>query len=313
MTTALFSHTDCLGHNPQPGHPECPERFSAVMEALDHPDFENLLRREAPFASRDDVALVHPREHVDAVLDAMPAAGDHILAFDGDTAAGPGTHDAVLRGVGAAIACVDAVMSFEVQNGFCAVRPPGHHAEAEKVMGFCFFNGVAVAAQYARAKYGLTRVAVVDFDVHHGNGTQAIFWADPNLFYGSTHQAPFYPGSGAASETGQNNQGNIVNAPLAAGAGSGVFRAAMQGLILPALEEFAPELVLISAGFDAHKDDPLGGLALVEADFSWATEALCSVAKAHAQDRVVSVLEGGYNLDALGRSAAAHVKALMAA
>ncbi len=307
MTTLLYTHEACLAHDTGRHHPESPSRLRAVLDGLDAAAFAPLLRRAAPLADRDDVARAHSRRFVDALLAAIPATGHG--AIDADTIVSPGSGEAALRAAGAVIAAVDAVIAGEARNAFCAVRPPGHHAEPDRAMGFCLFNNVAIGAHRARHAHGLARVAAIDFDVHHGNGTQAIFAADPHLFYGSTHQMPLYPGTGARGETGV---ANIVNAPLRPNAGSTEFRQAMTTIILPALEEFRPELVMISAGFDAHRADPLAQLNLVEADFAWVTERLVELAGRHAKGRVVSSLEGGYDLDALAASAAAHVAALMA-
>jgi len=311
LTTLLYSHDDCLAHDTGANHPERPARLAAVDEALSLVDFVSLDRRNAPMGDRDQIARVHPPEFVDNVFAAIPNAGMNFL--DPDTVASPGSGDAALRSVGAVCAAVDAVVSGEAGNAFCAVRPPGHHAEPDRAMGFCLFNSVAIAAEHARHAYGLERVAVVDFDVHHGNGTQAAFWQDANLMYASTHQYPYYPGTGAASEQGEDSQGNIVNVPLAANAGSAEFRQGMIDRILPALSDFAPELVIISAGFDGHAEDPLAQLNFSDDDFTWVTTELMSIADECAGGRIVSALEGGYDLDALGRSAAAHVRALMAA
>jgi acetoin utilization deacetylase AcuC-like enzyme len=279
-----------------------------VLAGLSGPAFAALVRREAPLAERADIERAHAQPIVAAKLAAIPAAGH--AAVDADTILSPGSGEAALRAAGAVVAAVDAVIAGAAGNAFCAVRPPGHHAESARAMGFCLFNNIAIGAYRARAVHGLARVAVIDFDVHHGNGTQAIFEADPHFFYGSTHQSPLYPGTGASDETGV---GNIVNMPLPPHAGSAEFRRAFEAVILPALAAFAPELVLISAGFDAHRADPLAQLDLVEADFAWVTERLCACAARHCQGRVVSSLEGGYDLDALAASAAAHVGALMAA
>jgi acetoin utilization deacetylase AcuC-like enzyme len=308
MATILFTHEACLMHDTGRHHPESPARLKAVLDGLAGPAFAALERRSAPLAGRDDLARAHARRFVDALLAAIPTEGHG--AIDADTIVSPGSGEAALRAAGAVCAAVDAVCAGEARNAFCAVRPPGHHAEGARAMGFCLFNNIAVGAARARAKHGLARVAVVDFDVHHGNGTQAIFETDASLFYGSTHQSPLYPGTGAREERGV---GNIVNAPLRPNAGSAEFRAAMGDIVLPALEAFRPELVMISAGFDAHRADPLAQLNLVEADFAWATERLVELAGRHAEGRVVSSLEGGYDLDALAASAAAHVAALMAA
>jgi acetoin utilization deacetylase AcuC-like enzyme len=306
MTTLLYTHPACLEHDPGHYHPESPARLRAVLRALDGPDFARLERREAPEAALDHIARVHPRVFAERLLAAVPRSGH--VGIDADTIMCAASGRAALRAAGAVIAAVDAVIAGEADNAFCAVRPPGHHAEPGRAMGFCLFNNIAIGALRAREVHGLARVAVVDFDVHHGNGTQARFADDPTLFYGSTHQSPLYPGTGAASETGV---GNIVNAPLPPMSGSREFRLAFTREILPALDAFRPELVLISAGFDAHKSDPLAQLLLEESDYTWATERLIEIAHVHAGGRVVSALEGGYDLPALGASAAAHVRVLM--
>ncbi|MBE9555283.1 MAG: histone deacetylase family protein [Proteobacteria bacterium] len=307
MTTILYSHPICIEHDMGAGHPESPDRLRAVMEALKADAFDGLDRREAPKAELDQVARVHPGDYVDQILAAIPDSGR--VQLDPDTSVCPASGEAGLRASGAVCAAVDAVMAGEADNAFCAVRPPGHHAEPGRPMGFCFFNNVAVGAMQARAVHGLTRIAVVDFDVHHGNGTQAMFWDDENLFFGSSHQSPFYPGTGGAAEQGV--AGNIVNAPLAAGSGSREFREAWEGIILAGLAEFKPEFLLISAGFDAHEADPLAQLRLNEDDYVWVTRKLMKIADEHCEGRIVSTLEGGYDLGALARSAAVHVKTLM--
>jgi acetoin utilization deacetylase AcuC-like enzyme len=301
---ALFTHQACLAHDPGGGHAECPARLQAVLGALEHPDFTSLLRERAPRATRADLCRAHRGGYVDAILALDRADGD-TLALDPDTFVGPGSVAAALHAAGGAMAAVDAVMEGWADTAFAAVRPPGHHAEAGTAMGFCLFNSVAVAAHHARARWGLRRVAVVDFDVHHGNGTQHMFAADPDLFYASSHQMPCYPGTGAAHETGV---GNIVNLPLRPGDGGAAFRAAWSGTGLPALRAFAPELLIVSAGFDAHRADPLAQLCLDTADFDWITGELLGV----CGGKLVSVLEGGYDLAALAACAGVHVRRLIA-
>jgi acetoin utilization deacetylase AcuC-like enzyme len=307
MTTALYTHADCLGHVTPPGHPERVARLDAIWEALEDPAFAALDRREAPLAERAELLRCHPEAHVAAVEVAIP--DENWVALDPDTHVGPGSMKAALRAVGANVAAVDAVLAGEVANAFCAVRPPGHHAERATPMGFCLFGNVAIAAKRALDHHGLARVAVVDFDVHHGNGTQDLLWDEARALFASTHQMPLYPGTGDPHETGAH--GNVMNVALPPGADGARFRRAMEDQVLPALDDFAPELVLISAGFDAHAADPLAQLELVEADFAWVTARLCDVAAAHAGGRVVSTLEGGYDLDALAASTAAHVRVLM--
>jgi len=308
MATLLLTHPACLEHDPGEFHPESPARLRAVLAALETPGFEHLDRRQAPSADLEDIARVHPRDFVEAMLAAVPEHGH--AGIDADTILSPGSGEAALRAAGAAVAAVDAVVAGEARNAFCAVRPPGHHAEPGRAMGFCLFNNVAIGAARARAVHGLDRVAVIDFDVHYGNGTQAMFESDPTLFYASTHQSPLYPGTGARSDRGV---GNVVNVPLPPMAGSAEFRRGVEASILPALDAFAPDLVMVSAGFDAHRRDPLAQLMLVEDDYAWVTQRLLECAARHAGGRLVSTLEGGYDLGALGASAAAHVRALMAA
>ena len=308
MTTLLYTHPVCLEHDPGLHHPESPARLRAVLAALSSSQFAELDRREAPKATLEDLLRVHPRHHVERILKAVPMAGH--VAIDADTVLSAASGRAALHAAGAVTAAVDAVVGKEADNAFCAVRPPGHHAEPDRAMGFCVFNNAAIGALRAREVHGLERVAVVDFDVHHGNGTQAAFETDENLFYASTHQYPLYPGTGAADETGV---GNIVNVPLRPMSGSGPFRRALSERVLPALDDFRPRLVIISAGFDAHRSDPLAQLMLDESDYVWVTEQLVELAYRHAEGRLVSTLEGGYDLQALGASAAAHVGVLMAA
>lgn len=309
MTTLILSHPACLEHRPGANHPESPERLLAVLDALKDDEFVDLQWGEAPMGTNEQVLLVHTPGYVAEVKEVSPTKGHHTLD-GGDTVMSPGTLEAVMRCVGAACAGVDAVVAGDVDNVFCATRPCGHHAEAGHAMGFCVFNQAAIAAEHARTAHGLKRVAVVDFDVHHGNGTQNSFYGDANLFYGSCHQGQFYPGTGARDETGV--AGNIVNIPLARGCDSATLRARMSAEMFPALRRFAPELLIISAGFDAHEDDPLGGLNLTDDDFHWMTRELMKVADETAGGRVVSVLEGGYSLDGLASGTAAHVRALQA-
>jgi acetoin utilization deacetylase AcuC-like enzyme len=306
-TTLVVSHPACLDHNMGEGHPERPERVRAIERALEDEAFQMLARDVAPLADDASIARVHPQAYIEAIREAAPKHGR--VALDADTSMSTGTFEAALRAAGGAVFAVDEVMSGKARNAFVSTRPPGHHAEVATPMGFCFFNNAAIAARHAQKAYGAERVAIMDFDVHHGNGTQHIFWNDPTVMYASTHQMPHYPGTGAVQERGEHNQ--IVNAPLRSGDGGDAFREAMESVILPRLEAFAPDLVIISAGFDAHRRDPLGNLNLVEADFAWATQKLMGIARKHAHERVVSVLEGGYDLEGLSRSVAAHVTALM--
>jgi acetoin utilization deacetylase AcuC-like enzyme len=306
MTTLLFTHEACHRHLTPDGHPERVDRIRSVERILAGPLFADLVRREAPLGRDEDILHAHAADHLERIRAMAPSEGLEYL--DPDTVMSPGSLEAALRAVGAATAAVDAVFSGEADNAFCALRPPGHHAETRRAMGFCLFNQAAIAAQYARRCHGAERVAVIDFDVHHGNGTQDIFWSDADLFYGSTHQMPLYPGTGAVQETGV---GNIFNAPLRAGDGGAQFREAMNSLILPALDLFSPDLLVISAGFDAHHRDPLGSLQFTEEDFAWVTLKLMELAEIHCGGRIVSVLEGGYDLQALAASAGIHVQALM--
>ncbi|MFV0295873.1 MAG: histone deacetylase family protein [Hyphomicrobiaceae bacterium] len=310
MTTLLITHPAFVGHDTGLGHPECAQRMAAIDRKLADPKFAGLGRMEAPL--RDDcgarIAAAHGDAYYTFIESARAAAEQGGVRLDPDTVMSPGTWEAANRAVGAGLLAVDEVLSGRARNAFCQVRPPGHHAETERAMGFCLFNSIAIAAHYARDAHGLERVAVVDFDVHHGNGTQDIFWSDKNLFFASTHQMPLYPGTGATSETGV---GNIWNAPLRPGDGGEPFREAFESRILPALRNFAPDLILVSAGFDAHRADPLANLELVEDDFAWATSRIAEAADRHTGGRMVSMLEGGYNLDALARSVAAHVEVLM--
>ena len=307
--TILFSHPSALVHQTPAGHPERPDRIRAIEKALAEPEFAALKRASPPEADVAAIIRVHPAEYVEAMRAAVPSQG--LARIDADTALSSGSWEPILRAAGGAVAAVDAVVAGKAKNAFVAMRPPGHHAETATPMGFCFFNNAAIAARHAQAAHGLGRVAIIDFDVHHGNGSQEIFWSDASVMYCSTHEMPLYPGTGARSERGAHD--TVVNAPLAAGNGGPEFRAAIESIILPRLEAFAPELVVISAGFDAHTRDPLANLNLTEPDFAWVTEKLMALAKRHAEGRLVSVLEGGYDLEGLAGSAAAHVGALMRA
>src|SRR5690348_12256807 len=303
----LYTHPACLEHDNGPGHPESPARLAAVLRVLDHDRYAALDRVEAPRASREQLLRVHDAAHIDRILTAIPAG--QVQRLDEDTVLSPGSAEAALRAAGAVVAAVDAVLGGgHVQRAFCAVRPPGHHATRDQAMGFCLFNNVAVAAAHALAVHGLKRVAIADFDVHHGNGTQAIFERDPRVLLVSSHQSPLYPGSGHENERGA---GNIVNAPLSPGSGSQEFRELWNGALLPRLAAFRPQLVLVSAGFDAHRDDPLADIRLGQEDYAWITERLVALARKHAGGRLVSTLEGGYDLAALAACASAHVSALM--
>jgi acetoin utilization deacetylase AcuC-like enzyme len=305
--TLLLSHPAFLDHLTAPDHPERPDRLRAVAEVLAQARFDKLTRDEAPEGTLDLAKLCHSEKYVEALRKVAPTNGT--VHLDGDTSMSPGTWEAVMRGVGGAVAATDAVMSGSHRNAFLAVRPPGHHAEIARPMGFCFFDNAAIAARHAQRKYGIGRAAIVDFDVHHGNGTQDIFWKDPTVMYCSTHQMPLFPGTGASGERGEHD--NIVNAPLRSEDGGAKFRAAFENVILPQLRKFSPELVIISAGFDAHYRDPLASLTLRAEDFDWVTRQLMDVADQSAGGRVVSVLEGGYDLQGLKESVAAHVGALM--
>lgn len=309
MTTLLLTHPACLNHATPPGHPERADRLRAINQVLAADRFNPLVRGEAPEGNLDLVTLCHNDHYIEEIRHLAPSSG--VVYIDGDTSMSPGTWEAVMRGVGGAVAATDAVMSGAQNNAFLAVRPPGHHAETSRAMGFCFFDNAAIAARHAQRKYGIGRAAIVDFDVHHGNGTQEIFWADPTVMYCSTHQMPLFPGTGAKSERGEHD--TIVNAPLAAEDGGAKFRAAFENLILPQLRKFNPELIIVSAGFDAHYRDPLASLNLKADDFGWVTRKLMDVADSSAGGRIVSVLEGGYDLQGLQESVAAHVSALMGA
>ncbi len=309
MTTLLVSHRSSLDHQTPPGHPERPDRIRAIEQVLGESRFDTLVREQAPEGSLDLVRLCHNEHYIEELRHIAPKSG--MIYLDGDTSMSPGTWEAAMRGVGGAVAATDAVMSGTHDNAFVAMRPPGHHAETNRPMGFCLFDHAAIAARHAQRKYGIARAAVVDFDVHHGNGTQDIFWSDPSVMYCSTHQMPLFPGTGARSERGEHD--TIVNAPLAPEDGSAKFRAAFENVILPQLQKFSPELIIVSAGFDAHYRDPLASINLRADDFGWVTRKLMDVADASAGGRIVSVLEGGYDLQGLKESVAAHVTALMGA
>ncbi|HEY4738420.1 MAG TPA: histone deacetylase family protein [Xanthobacteraceae bacterium] len=307
MSTLLISHPAFLEHLTPLGHPERPDRLRAIERALEAEKFQTLARSQAPLASLETVALCHPMEYIIEVREAAPREG--LIHLDADTAMSPGTFEAALRAAGGAIHAVDEVLTKKAANAFVAARPPGHHAETARPMGFCLFDNAAIAARYSQQRYGVASAAIVDFDVHHGNGSQEIFWSDKTVMYCSTHQMPLFPGTGAVGETGEHN--TIVNAPLRPGDGGAAFRAAFETRILPRLAEFRPELVVISAGFDAHMRDPLANINLAEADFIWATQKIMDLADGCAGGRVISLLEGGYDLQALGNSVAAHVATLM--
>ena len=307
MSTLLISHPAFLEHLTPLGHTERPDRLRAIERALEAEKFQTLARSQAPLASLETIALCHPMDYIIEVREAAPREG--LIHLDADTAMSPGTFEAALRAAGGAIHAVDEVLTKKAANAFVAARPPGHHAETARPMGFCLFDNAAIAARYAQRRYGVASAAIVDFDVHHGNGSQQIFWSDKTIIYCSTHQMPLFPGTGAVGETGEHN--TIVNAPLRPGDGGTAFRAAFETRILPRVSEFRPELVIISAGFDAHMRDPLANINLAEADFIWATQKLMDLADSCAGGRVVSLLEGGYDLQALGNSVAAHVATLM--
>ena len=307
MSFAFITHPDCLKHDMGRGHPERPERLAAIEDQLIAARLGPLLaRHEAPLASDEQLARVHPPEYVRAIREATPQSGS--VHLDPDTAMNPHSLAAALRAAGAGVLAVDLVMNGEAANAFCAVRPPGHHACRARSMGFCIFNNVAVAARHALFAHGLERVAVVDFDVHHGNGTEDIFAGDPQVLMVSTFQHPFYPYSGT-----ENPAANMHNVPLAAGAGSREFRQAVEQVWMPALDAFRPELLLVSAGFDAHAEDEMASLRFADADYAWVTGQLKTIAVRHARGRIVSMLEGGYALSALGRSASAHLRVLAGA
>ncbi|MCZ7850428.1 histone deacetylase family protein [Agrobacterium salinitolerans] len=309
MATRLYEHPIFLEHITPEGHPERPDRLRSLNIALEHPNFERLDRKEAPQANEDAVLLAHPEEHLLAVMRQVPEEDGEINRIESDTYLSPKSLQAALTGIGAAMAAVDDVFTGSADNVFVAARPPGHHAETAKAMGFCLFNNVAIAARHAQKAHGAERVAIIDWDVHHGNGTQDIFWNDTSVLFCSTHQMPLYPWSGDKNETGVKN--NIVNAPLSPNTGSEYFREAFKSRVLPAIADFSPDLILISAGFDAHHRDPLAQINLVGEDFDWATGRLLEMADKYASNRVVSLLEGGYDLEGLAESAAMHILRMM--
>jgi acetoin utilization deacetylase AcuC-like enzyme len=308
MSTLFITHDAFIHHETGYWHPERPARIKAVDAALSTEPFQDLARAEAPVATSEQLERVHPDTYLAFIEKHRPQEG--LIALDGDTMMSPGSWDAALRGAGAGILAVDEVMTGQATNAFCGVRPPGHHAEPERAMGFCLFSNVAIAARHAQTAYGAERVAVIDFDVHHGNGTQAAFWSHPDLLYASTHEMPLFPGTGYPSEKGESGT-NIVNVPLRAGDGGTEFRQAYESVIFPAIEKHGADLILVSAGFDAHAADPLANICLNDADFVWITRKIAEMASKICGGRVVSMLEGGYNLDVLGRCVAAHVSVLM--
>ena len=307
MTTFLYTHPVCIEHDPGNSHPECPDRLRSVMAGLSMGEFDDLLQIEAPLIEIDEIKQNHQASYVSRILDNIPSEGR--IHLDPDTSMSPSSGESTMRSAGAVCDAIDKVLGDEADNAFCAVRPPGHHAESNRAMGFCLFNSIAIGAKYARRKHGLNRVAVVDFDVHHGNGTQHSLEANPGMFYASSHQFPAYPGTGSVEECGNYN--NICNFPMSPGEGSRSFRTGYENDIFPALKSFEPELLLISAGFDAHERDPLAQINLNSDDYFWVTGELLSIATNYCGGNVVSLLEGGYDLDALKESSQAHVRALM--
>ncbi|MGV1924323.1 histone deacetylase family protein [Agrobacterium tumefaciens] len=309
MATRLYEHPIFLEHITPEGHPERPDRLRSLNIALEHPNFERLVRKQAPQANEDAVLLAHPEEHLLSVMRQIPEEDGEINRVEADTYVSPKSLQAALTGIGAAMVAVDDVFTGAADNVFVASRPPGHHAETAKAMGFCLFNTAAIAARHAQKVHGAERVAIIDWDVHHGNGTQDIFWNDTSVLFCSTHQMPLYPWSGDKNETGVKN--NVVNAPLSPNTGSEYFREAFKSRVLPAIADFSPDLIIISAGFDAHHRDPLAQINLVGEDFDWATGRLLEMADKYASNRVVSLLEGGYDLEGLAESAAMHILRMM--
>lgn len=293
-------------HETGEGHPECADRLKSISKVLDTPQFDDLIRVSPPLGTEQQICLIHSLAYIETIRAAVPKQGKHFL--DTDTVLSPGSEKSAFRAVGAVCDAVDRILAGQADNAFCAIRPPGHHAEPDMAMGFCLFNNVAIAAEYARRQYQLERIAIVDFDVHHGNGTQAAFYSQPDVLYASSHQMPHYPGTGHPTESGA---GNVINVPLAAGDTGTEFRQKYNGIILPALRRFKPDLLIISAGFDAHKDDPLASIRLEEDDFQWITQELMDIADCYCGGKIISALEGGYNLDALAASVAVHVKTLL--
>ncbi len=309
MATRLYEHPIFLEHITPEGHPERPDRLRSLNIALEHPNFERLVRKQAPQANEDAVLLAHPEEHLLSVMRQIPEEDGEINRVEADTYVSPKSLQAALTGIGAAMVAVDDVFTGAADNVFVASRPPGHHAETAKAMGFCLFNNAAIAARHAQKVHGAERVAIIDWDVHHGNGTQDIFWNDTSVLFCSTHQMPLYPWSGDKNETGVKN--NVVNAPLSPNTGSEYLREAFKSRVLPAIADFSPDLIIISAGFDAHHRDPLAQINLVGEDFDWATGRLLEMADKYASNRVVSLLEGGYDLEGLAESAAMHILRMM--
>ena len=304
--TLFLTHPIAAAHDPGPGHPEAPVRMRAIHDAVAAAEIPGLVRREAPPAALDQIRRAHPGDYAERILAAVPSTG--YRRIDADTVMSPASGEAALRAAGAACAAVDAVVAGEARAAFCAMRPPGHHAEAGTAMGFCLFNSVAVGALHARHVHGLAKIAIFDFDVHHGNGTQNSFYDDPDTLYVSTHQSPLYPGTGLVSERGI--KGNILNRPLPPGTGSDAWRRVVERDVLPPIDAWQPQLIFVSAGFDAHAEDPLASMALFEEDYIWVTRELCALAERHCEGRIVSVLEGGYDPAALARSVVAHLKVL---